>query len=46
MSYEPLKMAFSVLKCQWPVKNGRIALIIWPIRPNFGYVMRNLKLII
>ena len=37
---------FLYLTCKWPVKNCRIALIIWPIRSNFGYVMRNLKLII
>ena len=37
---------FLYFTCKWPVKNCRIALIIRLIRPNFGYMMRNLKSII
>ena len=37
---------FLYFTCKRSVKNCRIALIIQPIRSNFGYVMRNLKLII
>ena len=37
---------FLYFTCKRPIKSCRITLITWPIRPIFGYVMRNSKLII